>query len=104
LSDNWYNLYGFRIGPHNIICDGCVSCENPRLPDKKCPVRACVIEKDLENCAFCVDFICEKLKTRIVERKEIENKLNRKLTNNEYEFFVKPYESKVRLEKIRVTI
>lgn len=101
LSDGWYNLYGFRIEPEDIICDGCISCKNPRLIDKDCPVRPCVIEKKIDNCASCADFICDKLKQRIVGRRDIENKLNRKLTEKEYELFIKPYESNERLEKIR---
>lgn len=104
LSDGWYNLYGFRIEPQDIICDGCVSCENPRLIDNTCPVRPCVIKKGIGNCASCSEFICDKLKQRIVERKEIENKLNRKLTEKEYKLFIKPYESKARLDKIRKTV
>ena len=101
LSDGWYNLYGFRIEHQDIICDGCISCENPRLIDRDCPVRPCVIEKEIDNCASCSDFICDKLKLRIVERQDIEKKLNRKLTEKEYELFIRPYESKARLEKIR---
>ena len=101
LSDGWFNLYGFRIEPQNIICEGCISCEDPILIDTDCPVRPCVIDKGIDNCTFCDDFICDKLKQRIVERQGIEMKLNRKLTDTEYELFIKPYESMTRLEKIR---
>ena len=101
LSDNWFNLYGFRIEPNDIVCEGCVSGENPLLIDKNCPVRPCVVLKGIDNCAYCDEYICNKLKQRIVSRDSIEDKLNKKLSDKEYELFVKPYESKVRLDKIR---
>jgi len=101
LSDAWFEIYGFRIEPENIVCDGCVSCDNPRLIDKECPVRPCVISKGISNCAECDEYICDKLKQRIVSRKDVERELGRKLSEDEYTCFVLPYESKPRLEKIR---
>jgi hypothetical protein len=101
LSDGWYDLYGFRIEPENIYCEGCVSCENPVLVDKNCPVRPCVISKSIENCSVCEDYICEKLEGRIVDRKKLEVKIGRDLSTLEYEKFVLPYESKHRLDKLR---
>jgi hypothetical protein len=101
LSDGWYDLYGFRIEPENIYCEGCVSCENPVLIDKNCPVRPCVVSKSIENCSACEDYICEKLEGRIVDRKKLEAKIGRALTTLEYEKFILPYESKHRLDKLR---
>ena len=75
LSDGWFEIFGFRIQPNDIICEGCVSCENPLLIDKACPVRPCVDLKGLKNCAFCEEYICEKLKQRIVNREDLELKL-----------------------------
>jgi hypothetical protein len=103
LSDGWYNIFGFRVEPEDIICDGCVSCENPKLIDTECPVRPCAIEKKVDNCAYCDEYICEKLKQRIVNRIDLEKKLNRKLIQSEYDLFVKPYESKKRLDEIRTS-
>jgi Protein of unknown function (DUF3795) len=101
LSDAWFNIYGFRVPPQDIICTGCVSGENPVLIDKECPVRPCVTAKNLKNCGYCEEYICDKLKQRMVNRTDLENKLNRKLTRVEYEKFVRPYDSKERLDRIR---
>lgn len=103
LSDGWYAIYGFRIQPDEIVCDGCVSCENPSLIDKGCPVRSCVLEKGLNNCAYCDDYPCEDLQQIIVNRSAIEEKLERVLTDYEYQKFVIPYESKQRLDALRNT-
>jgi hypothetical protein len=101
LSDGWYDIYGFRIEPEDIYCEGCVSSENPVLVDKNCPVRPCVISKSIENCSGCDDYICDKLKGRIVDKKNLEEKIKRILSAYEYENFVFPYESKARLDRLR---
>jgi hypothetical protein len=100
LSDGWHAIFGFRIPPEKIVCDGCTSGENPRLVDKSCPVRPCVVAKGLDNCGHCGDFPCDNIGERIVSRAELEKKLGRKLTKLEHEFFVKPYESRKWLDKI----
>ncbi len=101
LSDGWFSIYGLRMEPESISCEGCVSSESPNLIDKNCPVRPCVVSKSIENCAYCDEFVCEKHTQRGVSREDIENKLNRKLDESEYELFVKPYESEERLNRIR---
>ena len=71
------------------------------LIDKNCPVRPCVMSRDIDNCAHCDDYICEKLKQRIVNKADIETKLGRGITSEEYELFIAPYESQKRLKAMR---
>jgi hypothetical protein len=101
LSDGWFAVYGFRIQPEQILCEGCVSSDNPALIDKGCPVRPCVVAKGIPNCASCPDYVCDKLGQRIVDRAEIEGKLGRPLGDAEYERLVRPYESRARLDALR---
>ena len=103
LSDGWHTLYGFRIPPEEIVCEGCVSCEHPVLIDTSCPVRPCVISRGIDNCAHCDDYVCDKLKQRIVNRGDRERAIGRALTDQEYKNFVEPYDSKPRLDVIRKT-
>lgn len=104
LSDGWFRLYGFRIPAKDIYCEGCVSSDSPELIDKKCPVRPCVISKGLETCAQCPEYSCKDLKGRMVFRHEIEKKLECSLTEEEYKLFVRPYESKHRLDQIKKAV
>ena len=106
ISDGWFKYYGFRIPPDEIYCDGCLSPddENPRLIDTECPVRPCVLEKQLENCAHCDQYACPKLKTRIVEYNSIAAKFKEPIPKEDYENFIKPYESRKVLEGIRKKI
>ena len=44
-----------------ILCDGCKGEGHLMQWCAECPTRACAIERELENCAYCADFGCEKL-------------------------------------------
>ena len=85
------------IKPENIICDGCMANE-PMLIDRNCPVRPCVIDKGLENCSSCDEYICEKLKERIVEFMEVKNRVGKHILEADYICFIQPYENKRRLD------
>jgi hypothetical protein len=101
LSDGWYKYFGFRIESENIRCEGCLSKkDNPKLIDQNCPVRPCVIQKGYSTCAECKNFICQNLKVRIVNRKEVEKRLGHSIPENDYIKFIKPYESLNRLKKL----
>jgi len=100
MSDGWHRYFGFRIPPDRIVCDGCLS-DNPDLLDKACPVRPCVIKKGLENCSQCNDYICGKLKKRLVAVEEIKNRINADIPEEDYLCFIQPYENRKRLEAMR---
>ena len=101
LSDGWFKYFGFRIEPENIMCDGCLA-DHPKLIDQECPVRPCVLEKGLDNCGYCDQYICEKLKDRIVEFETIRERLQQDIPEEDRRRFILPYESKLRLERIRL--
>lgn len=100
LSDGWFRYFGFRIPAEKIVCDGCLT-EKGRLLDDECPVRPCVIEHGLENCAGCQDFICEKLDERLVTFEELAAKMDSGIPDEDRSRFIFPYENKVRLLTIR---
>jgi hypothetical protein len=102
LSDGWFKYFGFRIPPDKIICEGCLS-DSPDLLDSNCPVRPCVLEKGLENCAKCEDYICEKLMQRMVSYEEIQQKHQDQIPEEDYICFIKPYENKQRLATLRIS-
>jgi hypothetical protein len=102
LSDGWFKYFGFRILPQNIICDGCLA-DHPKLIDQGCPVRPCVIERGLDNCATCGEYVCDKLKERIVLYDEIKQNLGEDIPQDDYICFIHPYENARRLETFRHT-
>jgi hypothetical protein len=100
LSDGWFTYFGFRIPEEGIYCEGCRE-ENPKLIDANCPVRPCVMAKALDNCSECGEYICAKLKERIVARLELEAKTGMKIPEEDYLSFIWPYENLERLEDLR---
>ena len=101
LSDTWHKIYGFRIPAKEIFCEGCISSDNPKLIDNKCPVRPCVIEKALENCSQCQDYPCETFNQRKVSYEDFTQ--GKKVSRKENSKCIKPYENKKRLDELRNT-
>jgi hypothetical protein len=53
---------GREIKPEETNCDGCLSRDGCHIGYcDVCEIRKCEIEKSVENCAYCVDYNCEKL-------------------------------------------
>jgi hypothetical protein len=44
-----------------VVCDGCKADDRIMKWCGECPTRACAIERELVNCAYCQDYGCEKL-------------------------------------------
>ncbi|MFP4000989.1 MAG: DUF3795 domain-containing protein [Thermoplasmata archaeon] len=95
ISDGWFEYFGFRIPPEKISCDGCLTPdkEKPHLIEEDCPIRACVIDKGIDNCSQCEEFGCEKFETRVVDGKEFED-----IPDKDYSRFIRPYENKRRFK------
>ncbi|MFH1798803.1 MAG: DUF3795 domain-containing protein [Candidatus Omnitrophota bacterium] len=62
VARKWTVQYGTDIKPEHINCDGC------RAGGRKffycssmCELRKCCLERDLENCAVCEKYVCDKL-------------------------------------------
>jgi hypothetical protein len=100
LSDGWHKYFGFRIAPEAVICDGCMA-ENPRLIDKKCPVRPCAVEKGIANCSECGDYVCDKLSDRLVVYEALATKRGCPIPAEDRARFIRPYENKERLDHLR---
>ena len=52
----------WQLKPEDINCDGCTKGKNLLMAFcNECTVRKCALEKQVENCAHCDSFPCEKL-------------------------------------------
>lgn len=63
IAEECREHYNMEISLEEITdCDGC-RAESGRLFSgcQKCEIRKCVVEKQIENCAFCSQFACSKL-------------------------------------------
>jgi len=62
VAAKWSEQFNASIGPEDCICDGCLAFE-ARLSSycHECGIRACGIEKKVQNCAYCDDYPCQEL-------------------------------------------
>jgi len=100
LSDGWFKYFGFRIVPEQIRCDGCMA-EDPELLDVGCPVRPCAIEKGLDNCAQCDEYVCDRLSQRLVVYEEVASRVGAAIPEEDRARFILPYENQQRLDALR---
>jgi len=75
--------------------------ENPVRVDVDCQVRPCVIEKGLDNCGSCEQYPCKVLEPKIVDYQRVIERYGGPIPEEDYEIFVKPYESRKVLDEIR---
>jgi hypothetical protein len=58
----WSKMFGHEIKPAEINCDGCLSIDGRHINYcNVCEIRKCGIENEVINCAYCVDYKCDKL-------------------------------------------
>ncbi len=100
LSDGWHKYFGFRIPADQIICGGCLA-QAPRLIDKSCPVRPCVMERGLHHCAECPQYVCPQLADRLVVYEELAARRPQPIPEEDRRRFIGPYENRKRLDDLR---
>jgi hypothetical protein len=61
IAESWSKEFGHEMKPEEINCDGCLSIDGRHIGYCNiCEIRKCGAEKEVENCAHCVDYKCEK--------------------------------------------
>jgi len=62
VAQLWSKQFNVDIKLEEINCSGCLSNTEPLFKHcKVCEVRKCGREKDVENCAYCDEYACERL-------------------------------------------
>jgi hypothetical protein len=62
LAEEWSREFGHAIKPEDINCVGCVVLDGPHINYCNiCEIRSCGTQKKIQNCAYCVEYKCEKL-------------------------------------------
>ncbi len=103
-AENWSAFFGVDMPPEQIKCNGCLAVDDPALalPDKGCQIRPCVIERGLDNCASCPDYMCDKLRTRTVSYEKVASMFRGMLSQEKYDKFFAPYDVRKTLNEIRL--
>ena len=95
LVDGWRRIFGHQnYTAENVKCDGCLS--DGRLADKECKARPCAIERGVKNCAYCEEFVCEKVRHLLSSREGMLIFCHPRagsVTEEEYELCMRQFES-----------
>jgi hypothetical protein len=77
LAQEWFD----GSTDHTIVlCDGCKPNDRDAHLMKwcsECPTRACALERGLENCAYCEDYGCPKVRMVFDHAPEAEANLDK---------------------------
>jgi len=62
VAEQWSAEYNTQLTADDCRCDGCLSETGPWMSHcSECGIRACGVEKGVENCAHCDEYGCDKL-------------------------------------------
>jgi hypothetical protein len=62
VAAKWSEQFGATIPAAGVWCDGCMTGGERRCGHvDECKIRACVVGRDLANCAACDDYVCGML-------------------------------------------
>ena len=92
---------GFEVPTEQI--QSCPGCEVSGA-DPTCTVRPCSIEKNMENCAHCEQFACDKLEPKMNFVEENVKVDLSEIPEEDFNLFIKPFMSKEYLIKIRESL
>ena len=100
MCDAWTKYLGGSVEPDAIeICQGCQKGGG----DPNCVVRKCAQEKKQANCAYCDDFDCDKLKSKMdLVANSIKEPDN--VPKKDYDRYIGPFLGRKHLLEIRKSI
>ena len=62
IAEKWSKMYNADIKTADLNCEGCIGKGDKHfMYCNSCEIRACGMERGLDNCAFCDDYACDKL-------------------------------------------
>lgn len=62
--------------PEEIRCQGCIQDEQIFSWCSQCPIRICCRDNGYENCAYCEEYICDKLTMTFEKTPEAKKRLD----------------------------
>ena len=66
IAEQWSKEFDSEIKPEDINCDGCMSTSDRHIGHwDECEIRKCAQERNVKNCAYCDDYICDILKNSL---------------------------------------
>jgi hypothetical protein len=61
VAELWSKQFKMEIKPEDVNCVGCLADGVHSSYCGMCEIRKCAVEKGIESCGLCDDYVCEKL-------------------------------------------
>ena len=62
VAEMWSKEFGVSLQAEDVICDGCLSENGRRFKHcDVCKIRSCAISRQIANCAYCDEYVCNEL-------------------------------------------
>jgi hypothetical protein len=62
VAEKWSKQWNMDLKPEDVLCDGCLDTDGRHVGYwSTCEIRTCAFGKGLANCAYCEDYVCDKL-------------------------------------------
>ena len=103
VHKTWKKIYGLEV-PHEVICcDGCQKPddEHPCRIGGDCPIRACVLEKEIPHCGLCNAFPCDLMEKHLASVETVAPGCRDSCSPGEFRDFIEPYLCRTFLETSR---
>lgn len=102
LVDGWRRIFGHQhYTAENVLCSGCRS--DGKIADSSCKARPCAQERQLDSCALCGDFPCDRLRPLMASREGMLlycRPQDGPITRDEYNLCMRQFESMPNLVRI----
>ena len=84
VAEKWTELLESDYQPEDINCEGCHSNVLNCKYCLHCEIRKCGLTKNIQNCAYCGDYPCDKVTEfhkHVPEAKTLLDKINADINN-----------------------
>lgn len=101
LKKAFKKYYDLDFTIEDLTCDGCkcIRGDAHRL-DISCPIRPCVMNKELDNCSQCAFFPCKTFEERRgISKKSAKIVSGCAFNESEFEKYMSPYDNAAAIEK-----
>ncbi|MGD0450684.1 MAG: DUF3795 domain-containing protein [Candidatus Bathyarchaeia archaeon] len=63
IVEEWSKQLGVQLKPEDMTCVGCAVVDGPHVGYcAVCKIRTCGVQKKVQNCGYCLEYGCDKLK------------------------------------------
>jgi len=75
-AEEWSKQFGMQFDPIDVNCDGCTSETGVHIAYcGLCEIRICGVQNKVKNCAYCDQYVCDKLNKWFESVPEAKNRL-----------------------------